>query len=267
MVPSLRLASLLLSLLPLAACHPTWVQPTESGAQLGAATQAPQPEPPAPWTPPPGWRTSDRPHFEATLAALDATAPRTPDPAALELLTELAGDPVRNELALRAALLLATLDHPRADAALAELLEAREPRPSRPADAALCVAAARLGLSPFAAELDLVPRLEALCQDGAPHPDLEVRVECARSALIQGSTAPVDFLLRVLRLGTPLGLERDGAWRDATTTTWSRHRAGEALADLLGIRTPYNGDASLAAREVAALELERLVHESRAKSE
>lgn len=257
MASSRKLALLLLPLLPLAACHPTWVQPTEPGAQLAPTEQAPRSE--APWTPPPGWRTSDRLGFEATLAELDASAPQQPEPAALQRLAAVAADPERHELALRAALLLATLDHPRADAALAELLEAREPRPTRPADAALCLAAARLGLSSFAAELDLVPRLEALCLDGAPHPDLEVRVECARSALLLGSTAPQDFLLRVLRLGTPLGLERDGAWRDATTTTWSRHRAGEALAEQLGVPSPYHGDAPLAEREAAALELEQLV--------
>ena len=106
-------------------------------------------------------------------------------------------------------------------------------------------------------------RLAALANDADPHPDLEVRVECARSALFLGDESVGPFLLRVLRLGTQLGLDRDGTWRSAITTTWSRHRAGEALADYLGVDTPYHGDAPLTDREDAALELEALWNERR----
>jgi hypothetical protein len=244
----LALAALLTTLL--AACQVVPAQGPSHAAGSAPTTIAA-------WTPPEGWLTSSRPDFEDLVLALFAAPPRPVAAATLDDLARTAGEPDAHEPALRAALLLASLDLEAADERLLELLEQRTPRPARPADSALVLAAARLGSSPFAEGLDLVPRLEALTLDGAPHPDLEVRVECARALLLLGSEQPVGLLLRVTRLGTPLGLERDGAWRDATTTTWSRNRAAEALAEHLGIACPYRGDAPLAEREAGALELER----------
>ena len=260
---------LLLGLLPLACTPATSLGgpvppladpgPTD-GEPAGDATAAA----PAPWPLPEDWTRMPRPAFErhlARLAADRASVRPTPLPTGtLDGLTDLAGDPDRHEPALRAALLLATLDDPGADERLLTLLERREERPERPADAALVNAAARLGLA-RPVDDDRRARLAALALDPDPHPDLEVRVECARSALLLGDESVGPFLMKVTRLGTPLGLERDGPWRSAVVTTWSRHRAAEALAEHLGVVSPYHGDATVPDRERGALALEAFWNE------
>jgi hypothetical protein len=194
--------------------------------------------------------------FESWLPAV-ATHP-DPTPVELDNLTALAAADTDPTAALRAVLILATLNTEPAAAHLAEQLEARHAHPERHADAADVTAAAYLSSSSFAAPLDIGARLAALAaKDSSAHPDLEVRTECARGALLLGHDEVAPFLLKLTRLGTNLGRERDGDWRSPVTTTWSRDRAAEALAEALDIPCPYHGDSSLAAREAAALALEK----------
>lgn len=160
------------------------------------------------------------------------------------------------QLAMRAALVLARVSTRASAQRLLAQLEARHEHPERPADAVDVVAAASLATSPFATELSVATRLALLADGAAPHPDLEVRAECARTAILLGNRAVAPFLLRLTRLDTPLGLARDGAWHATEFTTWSRNRAAETLAEVLGIPCPYRADNNLAGREAAAQALE-----------
>ena len=200
------------------------------------------------------WQTMGNAAFEAWLPSVAALLAAELD--ALADLAATSDDPTSAATALRATLILARLDQEAAAARLADQLEARQPHAERYADAADVTAAAYLGTSSFAASLDLAARLAQLVDDASAHPDLEVRTECARAALLLGNDTVGPFLLRLTRLGTRLGAERDGDWHSSSTTSWARSRAAEALAERLGIASPYRGDASLAQREAAALTLE-----------
>jgi hypothetical protein len=160
------------------------------------------------------------------------------------------------QLAMRAALVLARVETRASATRLLAQLEARHEHPERPADAVDVVAAASLASSPYATDLSIATRLELLADGSEPHPDLEVRTECARTALLLGNRAVAPFLLRLTRLDTPLGLARDGAWHATEFSTWSRNRAAETLAEVLGIACPYRADNHLPGREAAAKALE-----------
>jgi len=203
---------------------------------------------------PAGWESSSLLAFEAELKTVSELGDF--DDASYQALQRALQDDTAPTVAVRAALLLAAQDSLRADQLLLEQLESRQPHPDRPADAADVVAAAHLARSSRAEILDIPAILAQLADGDAPHPDLEVRTECARGALLLGRTEVAPFLLRLTRLDTPLGLARDGAWHSVALTTWSRSRAAEALAEVLGIPCPYRADASLADREAGALELE-----------
>ena len=221
-----------------------------SPGALPTPAQANQPRPSTT-----AWQSLSPAAFEAWLPSV-ALSPALPAEELDQLADLAAASNDDAPTALRAALILATLDREPAAARLADLLEARRPHPERPADAADVAAAAYLGTCAFAETLDLAARLAVLASDAGAHPDLEVRTECARSALFLGRNDVAPFLLRLTRLGTVLGRERDGDWHTHTTTTWSRNRAAEALAERLGIPCPYRGDASLVEREQAARALE-----------
>lgn len=199
------------------------------------------------------WRSMHPVTFEAWLPSLSST------PITQAQLNALAQVAAQDELpidALRATLILAHLDQRPAAALLIKQLESRHKHPQRPNDAADVTAAAYLGTCAFTSGLQIPKRLSALAKDQEPHPDLEVRTECARAALLLGRDDVADFLFKLTRLDTQLGRTRDGDWHSTITTTWARTRAAEALAERLAIPCPYRGDASLAHREQAALTLE-----------
>ena len=134
----------------------------------------------------------------------------------------------QDETAVRAAVVLVRS----ADAASAEVLAARLAErvlgPERDSDAAAVVAAGGLGVidagrahAALLAELALGP---------VPHPDLEVRIECAAAALHAGRDEVIPFLLRVLRSITPAELEDPPDWPPKTTMAWAKSRAAEILA-------------------------------------
>lgn len=164
--------------------------------------------------------------------------------------------------ALRAALILARSQAPQAAEILLERLEARISAPERAGDAADCVAAASFSTwHPAAHGIErLAERLANLAQGARPHPDLEVRVECARSAILLGQDSPIPFLIAVLRIGTPAGKRAGTFWPAPETTAWARGRAAEVLSWRAGTACEYPVDGSLAAREFEAEKLEKLLH-------
>jgi hypothetical protein len=159
-------------------------------------------------------------------------------------------------IATRAALWLARAHHPDASEVLLARLEERHAGADRAADVGDATGAAALGRAPLAR--DTLPRLRALAVGDAPHPDLEVRVECALAVLAAGDRSVVPLLLRVLRIDTP-SEAREGALTDSPTTNWARGRADLALTALAGKDYRDRTDAPYAEREAWADELEALL--------
>ncbi len=89
-----------------------------------------------------------------------------------------------------------------------------------------------------------------------PHPDLEVRVECAATALHIGQDRVIPFLLKVLRIGTWAGQADRWEHEPPPFTTWARGRAAQALSTRAGVPLTYHPDAPLAVREREARRLE-----------
>jgi hypothetical protein len=183
---------------------------------------------------------------------VDPTAWRAEFEAAL--WTALRGEP---RGATRAALLLARDPSAATTEGLLQVLEERATYPERPDDAGACTAAAHLVQRELTeAQLD---RLEGLALD-APHPDLEVRTECAIAAFNHGRRPAGRFLIRVLRIDTPSEAV-EGPLTDSTTTAWSRGRAATCLTDAFGLPRENWTDASLEERERRADELSGLLGE------
>lgn len=172
----------------------------------------------------------------------------------VELRHALAG-PV--EGAVRAAVVLGRSRTRGAEAILLERLEARVPAEARSADAGDVVAAAALGRSARLARY--APRLAALASGPAPHPDLEVRVECACSALDAGRSEVIPFLLQVLRIDTWDGQADARDFEVTPTTAWPRTRAAEALSRRAGVPVTYLADGPIGARQDEARKLARLL--------
>ena len=161
--------------------------------------------------------------------------------------------------AVRAAVVLARSGDRAAAEQLAGRLELRARAAERDDNAADCVAAA--GLARSTAGRALAERLAELAVGQSPHPDLEVRVECAASALACGRAETVAFLLRVLREGTPAA---DSApdWDPTDALAWAKSRAAGALARHAGAPLAFEPDASIEDQMAAAERLERALRES-----
>ncbi|HPF15683.1 MAG TPA: hypothetical protein PLJ12_15570, partial [Planctomycetota bacterium] len=96
--------------------------------------------------------------------------------------------------------------------------------------------------------------LRALAIGPYPHPELDVRVECARAYLepmdktlrpIALSARPVlRFLVRVLRAETPAERNDPPDWKRVETIAWPKTRAADALVQWLADPAPYTADAS-----------------------
>jgi hypothetical protein len=228
-------AALLLTA-PLAAC-------------AASGDRTPTPAPVAPRALPERWDVVPTWDFERLVEGL-GTGPWS-EGARLTLALALLPD---DETSVRAAVLLAHGESPSAGVLLAHL-ERREPEALRHEDAAEVVAAAALG--PFLAEPDLARRVARLADGERPHPDLEVRVECAAQVLARGDDSVLPFLLRVLRADTPAEREHPIDWAPQTTLAWSKGRAAEALAARAGVPDRFDPDASWAAQNAAADALAR----------
>lgn len=214
---------------------------------------------------PPDWRTLPLAEFEAwLLAALPETLATPLHKAslrelarALEEVSTPAPGGGQDPLAVRAALILGRSLHPASAAVLIRRLERRVLGPERWSDAGDCVAAAALARFPNPQRY--AQRLVPLAVGTRPHPDLEVRVECAATALHAGYTAVVPFLLQVLRIDTHAGKDDRRDFAVSPTTAWARGRAAEALSAHAGVPVTYRFDGSIAHREEEAARLEALL--------
>jgi hypothetical protein len=244
----------------LAGCHGgrTSARVEESAAPAATLIEAPSAAhatPPAPIDLPPGWRALAREPFERALeTSFSASTPHSLTPAALAELSEALQS--SDETAVRAVAWLARADDARAVELLFARLERRrsesalEPGPATAIDFA---AAAALFRSATPGENGL--RIEELATGKNKHPDLDVRVECARGALHAGRDGPVAFLLAVLRTGTTLsGARIDGV--AGAELAWCQARAAAALAARAELPARFRPEAALAERERALQELE-----------
>jgi len=186
---------------------------------------------------PADWRERGAWDFEAYVATLE----RAPWTAGSRFVLAAALDE-QDAGSVRAALLLAWGADASRELLLAHL-ESRQPQPRRADDAAEVVAAAALGRWGDPA---LAAPLARLAAGTPPHPDLEVRVECAAAALDLGETSVVPFLLRVLHAGTPAELEDPGDWPPTETLAWAKSRAAEALSRRAGHPSRFRPDGSFA---------------------
>ena len=187
------------------------------------------------------WGDSPRVSFERSLAAWNPSQSehRLKPEERLLLSAALAG---LDEAGMRAALLLTHSRDPHAAELLLTRLEERVEGAERNADGADVVAAASLAAWPPGERYKSA--LTELSIGSSPHPDLEVRVECASSALARGGTEVSPFLLRVLREGTPAEERELRDWTPKSTMAWAKSRAATALSKHLGKPVRYRADAS-----------------------
>jgi hypothetical protein len=212
----------------------------------------------------PAWDTMSLERFEAwvqaALPGLEPIAIAKPDRAALK--RALAAMDLGS---LRAAVILARSRDAQCYEILLSRLEERVVGPERASDAADVVAAAALGRLRNVRDLGL--RLEALVVGPTPHPDLEVRIECAAALLEYKRTRGIGFLLRVLRENTPLA---DPAKRDFEPTphlAWPKSRAAAALSKFLGVPNGFRPDGSIAHQVEETQKLEALWREKKRELE
>jgi hypothetical protein len=246
----------LLSLLASAACRAEAPREIESIALLPRGVEVALP---------PDWRTSPPEEFSAWVRSAFAEDRATPieksglrelQKALDEVATSLP-DGAHDPLAVRAAVILGRSRYPSCAAVLIRRLEKRVLGPERWSDCGDAVAAAALARFPDPARY--AQRLVPLATGSRPHPDLEVRVECAASALHAGFTEVIPFLLQVLRIDTYAGQTDRRDFAVSPTTAWARGRAAEALSAFAGVPVTYRHDGSIAHREEEAAKLEALL--------
>ncbi|MBL8857559.1 MAG: hypothetical protein JNL28_03510 [Planctomycetes bacterium] len=205
---------------------------------------------------PPNWSTLERAAFASALEewTRDDVLLRFDDADLSALARALQAS---DESSVRAAVILGNTRDPRAFDRLATRLEARVPDNGR--SVAGDVVAASACASVLTTRADGA-RLEALALGPDPHPVLEVRVECALTALYAGRDAGIPFLLDLLREGTA-GAVRNPNWR---RIDWNeprlqrlQDRAARALSARAGIECEYRAGGSPTGRERA---LVRLAH-------
>jgi hypothetical protein len=193
----------------------------------------------SPW---PDWLALGPRAFEERVEALAAEPkPWMLAPQGLVQLVEALGQP--GLPATRAAVLLAhaaAAGNEQAHEALLTRLERRAYAPSRSEAAGDIVAAAALAAHTDVSKLPA--RLAALAAGARPHPELDVRVECACVALGARRDEVVGFLLAVLRAETPAQGEID--WPRTTSLAWAKWRAADALAARAGMVHGFRPDAS-----------------------
>jgi len=213
---------------------------------------------------PPDWRTLAPLEFERWVqqalpderaTPLDESA-RGALIAALDEVAEARPGGAQEPVAVRAAVILGRSRHPTSAAILIRRLERRVLGPERWSDCGDTLAAAALARFPDPRRY--AQRLVPLAVGSRPHPDLEVRVECAATALHAGFTEVVPFLLMVLRIDTPAGQADPRDFPVSPTTAWARGRAAEALSAFAEVPLTYRTDDSIAAREREAARLAEL---------
>lgn len=236
----------------------------------GCASTKPSEEPPSlPRGPvvalPADWKTSAPAAFEAWVLASfpeDRATPLGKDDlrelqkALDDVSTALDGER-RDPLAVRAAVVLGRSRYPTSASILIRRLEKRVAGTERWTDCGDTTAAAALARFPDPRRY--AQRLVPLAAGPRPHPDLEVRVECAATALFAGFTEVIPFLLQVLRVDTYAGKQDRRDFAVSPSTTWARARAAEALSLYAGVPLTYRCEGSIAHREEEAAKLEALL--------
>lgn len=239
---------------------------------LAACQTAPPPNPEASALPrnaelalPRDWRSSSPEAFAAWVATalpeeratpLEKNSVRELQKALDEVTTPL-GDGRLDPLAVRAAVILGRSRSSPGASLLIRRLEKRALGPERYSDCGDTLAAAALARFPDPARY--AQRLVPLAVGSRPHPDLEVRVECAATALRAGFEQVIPFLLRVLRIDTYAGRSDQRDFAVSPTTAWARGRAAEALSAYAGVPLTYRFDGPIAHREEEAAKLAALL--------
>jgi hypothetical protein len=247
------LGAALIALLPLACAGRGQVGPATTSPAL-ADRQAP---PETPTTSLPGaWDTTGVVGFAERLKTWRGSAPNSLPHADRRALAAALAE--RDALSVRAVLLLADTDAGHLD--LIQHLEARVEASTRALDASDVVAAAALTAERRG---EIPERLLVLALRGTPHPDIEVRVECARAALASGMTEVIPFLLTVLRVGTRDEQLDPPDWPASATLAWIKSRAAEALCRHAGVAVAFRPDGSFEHQEQEARRLAELLIEAR----
>jgi hypothetical protein len=235
-------------------------------ALLGAcAAPAPRIPAPAPQTVlprgpvlslPPEWATQPVAAFEAWV--LREFPEDRATPISKPGLRELAAALDRmDQSSVRAAVILSRSLYVSNAAVMIRRLERREFGPERSSDCGDTLLAA--GLARFPDPRRYARRLVPLAVGPSSHPDLEVRVECAATALHAGYEQVIPFLLQVLRIDTFAGLSDQRDFVVSPTTAWARGRAAEALSTYAGVPLSYRTDGPIAHREQEAARLAELL--------
>ena len=243
-------ALLMLSLCLLSACHIN----KDPGIR-GPKSQGPEPTLGAAWSLPGDWASMPPQLFEQLV--LKALPETQLTPLSREHLERLAN--ALNQMdasSVRAAVILGRSRTDAAGQVLLRRLFVGESGPNRNSDAGDVTAAGALARFP---EPQRYWRLVRLVYGPRPHPDLEVRVECAVSALHAGIDRVIPFLLQVLRIGTPDGRRDALDFEVPETTAWARGRAAEALSRRAGVELVFHPDASLQARQAEVRKLAALL--------
>ena len=246
----MRARLLPLLLIALTACggrpDPDLPETIEIGAALRIA---------GPWSPPADWATIPPYEFAALVErALPEDAQTPLSPGTCDELRE-ALVPM-DTASVRAAVMLARSRTEEAGDILSRRLAHRKVGAERHSDAADIVAAAALARFP---EPEKYWRILRLVDGDAPHPDLEVRVECACTAVRIGFDRAIPFLLQVLRIGTWRGMSDELDFEPPQRTAWARGRAAATLSVRAGVPCSYHADAPIADREREARRLEELL--------
>ncbi len=246
---------------PACRANPPAVTPEALALPAPALERPSAPEAPAPEAQelPAGWAAVPLERFGALLeASFPAGQPRTLVPSAFEELSSAlrADDP----LALRALLLLARCSDPLASELFLQRLE-RRATPGAELGATLDIAAAA-ALRDLPEARNGASRLESLAYGQRPHPDLEVRVECACSALHLGRDRALPFLLAILKHGTRLSVA-SSSWKPIAEMGFCQRRAAEALGERAGRACHFRPLQPLDEREADIRALETLLAQRR----
>ncbi len=156
-----------------------------------------------------------------------------------QVLLQPCETPSDAEIAVRAALLLARDSSPPSKTSLLTRLERRMAPPERGRQAAGIVCAAALSKHE-ALDAGTMDSLRRLAIGRIPHPDLDVRVECARAYLAHIPCSPGEkiplraraclrFLIKVLRAETPAQAADPITWPRVRTVAWPKGRAAQEL--------------------------------------
>lgn len=205
---------------------------------------------------PAGWQEGTAREFAAALPGWDLPVPLVWSHAAHTELNRVLLEPAMHahtaQLSVRAAVLLAKDPSVRTQNSLLIRLERRLPPAERGRQGVEVTCANVLSRMEGLPEKTM-GSLHKLATGTAPHPDLDVRVECARAYLAhipQTETAPTPlraraclrFLIKVLRSETPAQIDDPITWSRTRTVAWPKGRAAEEIARWLPTEEAFRPD-------------------------